>query len=206
MIEGTFIEGYLREMREVLVRIDRSDVEHAIDLLYATWLDHGTVYIMGNGGSASTASHFACDLAKCTVVEGAPRFRVIGLNDNVPLVSALTNECGFSDIFSEQLQPFLQAGDAIVAISVHGGSGADRAGPWSQNLLKAVLLAKERGARSVGFSGFDGGELARLCDACVVVPVHSTPHVESLHLALEHLVCAALIERIREHVAGSVSR
>ncbi len=161
---------------------------------------------MGNGGSASTASHFVCDLAKCTIVEGAPRFRVMGLNDNVALVSALTNDCGFSEIFTEQLQPFLQPGDAVVAISVHGGSGADRAGPWSQNLVGAVLLAKERGARTLGFSGFDGGALARLCDACVVVPAHSTPHVESLHLALEHLVCAALTERIREHVAGSVSR
>lgn len=201
-----FSERYFREMAEVIGHINCAEVARAIDLLHDTWLDRGTVYVMGNGGSASTASHFVCDLAKCTIVEGAPRFRVMGLNDNVPLVSALTNDCGFSEVFTEQLKPFLQPGDAVVAISVHGGAGADRAGPWSQNLLGAVRLAKECGARTIGFSGFDGGALMLFCDACVVVPAHSTPHVESLHLALEHLVCAALTERIREHVAGSVSR
>jgi D-sedoheptulose 7-phosphate isomerase len=202
----TFADRYLGEMCDVIERISREDVARVIDLLYDTWLDRGTVYIMGNGGSASTATHFVCDLAKCTIVEGAPRFKVMGLNDNVPLVSALTNDNGFQHIYSEQLEPFLAPGDAVVAISVHGGSGADKAGPWSQNLIRAVRLAKARGARTIGFSGFDGGALARLADVCVTIPVDSTPHVESLHLALEHLACGALTERIRENVASGVSR
>jgi len=130
----------------------------------------------------------------------------MGLNDNVPLVSALTNDQGFQDIYSEQLEPFLSRGDAVVAISVHGGSGSDKAGPWSQNLLRAVRLAKERGARTIGFSGFDGGVLLQVADACITIPVSSTPHVESLHLALEHLVCGALTEKIRESLASGVSR
>lgn len=206
-MEGSgFARTYFHEMCDVIRRIELDDVAKVIDLLYDTWLDRGTVYMMGNGGSASTATHFVCDLAKCTIVEGAHRFKVIGLNDNIPLVSALTNDNGFQHIFSEQLEPFLQRGDAVVAISVHGGSGSDKAGPWSQNLLRAVRLAKERGARTIGFSGFDGGVLREVADACVTIPVNSTPHVESLHLALEHLVCGALTERIRETVAGSVSR
>ena len=201
-----FATSYFREMSEVLGRINVIDVGRVIDLLYETWLDRGTVYIMGNGGSASTATHFVCDLAKCTIVEGAPRFKVIGLNDNVPLVSALTNDNGFQYIYSEQLDPFLSRGDAVIAISVHGGSGGDKAGPWSQNLLRAMQLAKERGARTIGFCGFDGGVLSKVADACVTIPIDSTPHVESLHLALEHLVCGALTERIRESLESSVSR
>ena len=201
-----FAQGYFREMSDVISRIKVGDVGRVIDLLYETWIDRGTVYIMGNGGSASTATHFVCDLAKCTIVEGAHRFKVLGLNDNIPLVSALTNDNGFQHIYSEQLEPFLSRGDAVVAISVHGGSGGDKAGPWSQNLLRALHLAKERGARTIGFSGFDGGALSRVADACVTIPVNSTPHVESLHLALEHLVCGALTERIRESLESSVSR
>jgi len=205
MSAQAYASNYLAEMRDVIRRIDVGAVARVVDLLHDTWLERGTIFIMGNGGSASTATHFVCDLAKCTIVEGAPRFRVIGLNDNVPLVSALTNDNGFQHVYSEQLEPFLAKGDAVIAISVHGGSGADKAGPWSQNLLRAVQLAKERGARTIGFSGFDGGALATTCDACVTVPVKSTPHVESLHLALEHLVCGALTERIRTHVESGVS-
>ncbi len=201
-----YARTYFREMADVVNRIDCGDVANVIDLLYDTWLDRGTVFIMGNGGSASTATHFVCDLAKCTIVEGAPRFKVLGLNDNIPLNSALPNDNGFQHVFSEQLEPFVGKGDAVVAISVHGGKGADKAGPWSQNLMRAIYLAKERGARTIGFSGFDGGHLREIADACVTIPVDSTPHVESLHLALEHLVCGALTERIRESVESSVSR
>ena len=206
MSDQEYARRYFSEMCDVIRRIDVKDVARVTDLLYDTWLDRGTVFIMGNGGSASTATHFVCDLAKCTIVDGAPRFKVIGLNDNVPLNSALTNDNGFQHIFSEQMEPFLGKGDAIVAISVHGGKGSDKAGPWSQNLIRAVALAKERGARTIGFSGFNGGLLREMADACVTIPVNSTPHVESLHLALEHLVCGALTERIRETVASSVSR
>jgi len=201
-----YAREYLNEMSGVIGRINTDDVAKIIDLLYQTWLDRGTVFIMGNGGSASTASHFACDLAKCTIIEGAHRFKVFGLNDNVPLVSALINDNGFEEVYSEQLDPFVSKGDAVVAISVHGGTGGDKAGPWSQNLLRGLNLAKQRGARTIGFSGFDGGVLSRIADACVTIPIDSTPHVESLHLALEHLVCGALTERIRDSVASSISR
>lgn len=206
MTGSAFARRYFAEMSDVIARIDCNQVTRVIDLLHDTWLERGTVYVMGNGGSASTATHFVCDLAKCTVVDGAPRFRVIGLNDNVPLVSALTNDLGFGSIFTEQLEPFLERRDAVIAISVHGGTGSDQAGPWSQNLIRAMQLATERGARTIGFSGFDGGTLARIADACVTVPVASTPHVESLHVAVAHLVCSALRERIGESVASSVSR
>ena len=160
------------------------------------WQRGGTVFIAGNGGSASTASHFACDLAKWTVSEGKARFRVMALTDNMPLFSALMNDEGPASVYAEQLVPFVGPGDVLILISVHGGSGAGNAGSWSQNLLRALQVARDKGARTLGLSGFDGGALKQLADVCVVVPVDSTPQVESFHLALEHLICDCLRLRI----------
>jgi D-sedoheptulose 7-phosphate isomerase len=155
---------------------------------------------MGNGGSASTATHLACDLAKYTIVDEKPRFKVIGLTDNIPLVSAWTNDSGFGSIFVEQVRPWLAAGDVLIGISVHGGSGSGQAGPWSQNLAQAMALARERGARTIGLSGFTGGALKEMADVCIVVPIDEeplgTPLVESWHVAVHHLLCYTLRQRI----------
>ena len=152
---------------------------------------------MGNGGSASTATHFACDLSKVTLSAGKPRMRAISLCDNPALLSALTNDEGFEHIFSEQLRSLMRSGDVLIGISVHGGSGADKAGLWSQNLLRAMRVAKEEfQAVLIGFSGFDGGAFREIADVCLTVPFPSTPHVESFHLVLEHLITFCLREKI----------
>ena len=130
---------------------------------------------------------------------GKERFKVIGLNDNIPLMSALINDNGFDNLFSEQLINLFEVGDVLIAISVHGGSGADKAGLWSQNLLKAMKVAKEKRGKTIGFSGFDGGAMKEIADICVVVPFNSTPHVESFHLAFEHLICACLKEKMEKY-------
>jgi D-sedoheptulose 7-phosphate isomerase len=193
-----FIQGFLEEFSAVAQTISTSDIAQTIEILFETWKSGNKVFIIGNGGSASTASHFACDLAKGTSVPGKQRFKAISLTDNVPLVSALTNDEGFGSIFVEQLKNLLESGDVVIAISVHGGSGEDKAGPWSQNLLAAVQYAKERSARTIGLSGYDGGALKKVADVCIVVPAESTPYVESWHAALEHLICSCLRRRI-EH-------
>jgi D-sedoheptulose 7-phosphate isomerase len=193
-----FISGYLAEMKAVTEKISPEDIDKVVELLYQAWQKDRRVFICGNGGSAGTATHFACDLAKTTIIDSKKRFKSICLNDNIPLMSALVNDNGFDNLYYEQLQNLYQPGDILICISVHGGAGKDRAGMWSQNLLKAMKYVADNDGKTVGFSGFDGGPMKEIADACVVVPVDSTPQVESFHLALEHLICACLRQKIME--------
>jgi D-sedoheptulose 7-phosphate isomerase len=198
----TVTERYLGRLAELASGLSRAAIRQAVDILYDAWRREATVFTMGNGGSASTATHLAADLSKFAMVPGKRRLKAIALVDNIPLVSAWTNDSGFESIFAEQLEAWLKEGDVLIAISVHGGSGEGEAGPWSQNLLRAVALGKERKARVIGLSGFDGGALREMADVCIVVPVDSeplgTPLVESLHVAVHHLLCLALKLRIAE--------
>ena len=191
-----FVGEYLDGVQDVVEKISRSDIEATIDVLYEAWREDKAVYIIGNGGSASTSSHFAADLNKYVSDDAPHRFRAFALVDNIPLMSALTNDNGWSDVYSYQLESFMKEGDVLIGISVHGGSGEDKAGPWSQNLLKAVKVAKEKKGKVVGLVGFDGGMLRKLADASIVVPADSTPQVEGFHLVLEHLIASRLKEAI----------
>ncbi len=191
-----YIESYLSDMKRVIETISVEDINRVIELLFSAWKSGNQVFICGNGGSASTATHFACDLSKTTIVEGKRRFRVNCLNDNIPLMTALINDEGFDNLFVEQLKNIFQKGDVLICISVHGGVGKDKAELWSQNLVKAMRYAKEMEGYTIGFSGFDGGVMKEMADACIVVPINSTPQVESFHLALEHLICGCLRQKI----------
>jgi D-sedoheptulose 7-phosphate isomerase len=196
MTNRDFIQDYLSEVRRVAEAISVVDIDRAIELLFEAWGNGSQVFTCGNGGSASTATHFACDLSKTTIVDGRKRLNAYCLNDNIPLMSALINDEGFDNLFYEQLKAKFRKGDVLICISVHGGAGQDQAGLWSQNLLKAMSYARDNGGRTIGLSGFDGGPMKKIADACVVVPIESTPQVESFHLALEHLICACLRRKI----------
>lgn len=191
-----FIQKYLAETRSITELISVAAVDAAVELLFDAWKNGNHVYTCGNGGSASTATHFACDLVKTTAVAGKLGLKAECLNDNIPLVLALINDDGFENLFSEQLKTKAEKGDILICMSVHGGSGRDKAGLWSQNLLKAMNYIREIGGKTIGLSGFDGGALKEAADVSIVVPVNSTPQVESFHLILEHLICSCLSERI----------
>jgi D-sedoheptulose 7-phosphate isomerase len=198
-----FIRNYLSDMKKVAEDISVDDINRVVALLFDAYKRGSQVFVCGNGGSASTATHFACDLAKATIVEGKRRFKAYCLNDNIPLLSALINDEGFDNLFYEQLKNLFQEGDVLICISVHGGAGKDKAGLWSQNLLKAMKYAQDVKGKTIGFSGFDGGPMKEIADACIVVPIDSTPHVESFHLALEHLICSSLRRKIKDE--GNIS-
>ena len=185
-------DEYLSESQDILRKLDRGSIDKAIQILFEAWKNDSQVFVAGNGGSASTSTHFACDLNKWVSDDAERKFRAFALVDNIPLMSALTNDNGWGEVYVEQLRNFFRKGDVLVAISVHGGSGSDKAGPWSQNLLKAVKYAKDHGGKVVGLAGFDGGVLRTAADACVIVPAESTPHVEGMHLVLTHLMSEQL--------------
>ena len=189
----SFIGEFLGAVRSSCEKISTDSIESAVDKLYSAWKGGKKALIIGNGGSASTATHLACDLAKNV---GSPGLRALSLNDNIPLISALTNDNGFDNVFSEQLNVWLEKGDVLVVISVHGGSGRDKAGAWSQNLIKAIAVAKSRGATTIGITGFDGGLMKDLVDVWINVPCNNTFQVEALHVVVHHALCGSLKERI----------
>jgi len=195
---ASFIRDFLEEIKRIVETISKSDIDAFINALYNAWKEGRKVFIAGNGGSASTATHFASDLAKFASVEGKPRFKAYSLVDNTPLITALTNDLGWSEVYVEQLKNMMSPGDIFIAISVHGGSGMDKAGVWSQNLLKAAKYVKENGGKILSLVGFDGGVLRQISDVSILVPVNSTPHVEGFHLVLTHLICARLKELIAQ--------
>jgi len=137
------------------------------------------IYIMGNGGSASTASHMSSDMNKGAMVEGKPRFKAISLADNIPVMLAWGNDSSYEDIFVEQLKNFLKEGDIVIGIS---GSGN------SKNVLKAIDYANKNGAKTIGFTGFEGGKLKELAQIDLVVPNHLMQQIEDIHLLIEHAI------------------
>ncbi len=195
----SFVKYYLLELESMAKRVSQAEINDSIKLLVETWKSGHQVFVAGNGGSATTAMHLTCDLSKLTTVEGKPRIRAICLNDCAPLISALTNDLGWDEIYIEQLRNLMQKGDLLVVISVHGASGIDKAGLWSQNLLKAAKFAHDNGGRVLALTGFDGGILKQVADISIVVPANSTPQVEGFHLCLTHLLCVG----VRETIANS---
>jgi len=204
-LQQKVVGEFLNKVVDITTQLPQPEIQKAIDTLFTTWTKGRIVYAIGNGGSASTASHFACDLAKCTIVPNKPPFKVLSLCDNMALFSAWTNDFGFGSVFTGQMKPWLQEGDTLIVYSVHGGSGDGDAGPWSQNLVKAVQLAKEKGAKVIGFTGFSGGAVAKLADVSIVVPINQEPLgtgvVESFHVVLHHLLCVALRQKMEAYNA-----
>ena len=198
------VDTFLRGVEQICTDISREDINKLVEELYQAWERRSQIFLIGNGGSNASASHFAADLNNCTAkIEGVHPFRALCLGDNLTRVSALTNDEGWGRVYIAQLENFYQEGDVVLGISVHGGSGADRAGVWSQNLLSALQYAKDLGGRALGFTGFDGGAMKELCHVCINVPYNTTPHVEGFHSILTHLVSSELTRRIAQETNGS---
>lgn len=180
------VRDYIAGLENTLHQLPEELIMDVVELLHAARQEGRHIFIMGNGGSASTASHMVCDLAKNTRCEALPNFKVIGLSDNMPIFSALANDEGYDQVFAQQLASFVRPNDIVIAISASGNS---------PNVVKAVELALERGARTIGMTGFDGGRVGKLVNINLHVPSLCIEHVEDAHLILEHLICKSLREK-----------
>ena len=186
---GEFVLDYFTRLRDLVERIPVGRIEAVGDILYLAYRHDKQLFIVGNGGSAATASHMAADLAKNTIAPTRPRFRVMSLNDNIPLVTALANDLGYDRVFSEQLVNLVRPGDVLLVIS---GSGN------SPNVVHALRYARERGATTVAFLGIDGGQALALADEYVLVPDNDYGRIEDVHLILNHALTAYFRRRLDE--------
>jgi D-sedoheptulose 7-phosphate isomerase len=179
---------YFEELQGVVASICRDGLDQIADVVMEVYESGGTVFTFGNGGSAALASHFACDLGKGTAYcNGGKRLRVLALTDNLSILTAWANDASYEAVFSEQLKNFARPQDLAFAIS---GSGNSR------NVLNALRVARDLGARTVGISGFQGGQMKALCDVCVVVPSDNMQIIEDLHLAMAHSIFRVVYSRI----------
>jgi D-sedoheptulose 7-phosphate isomerase len=184
-VRDAFARGYLEEVASSVAKLPLADIAAFASAVERAYRDDRQVFVIGNGGSASTASHMACDLAKniypARALDGIRRFRVLSLTDNVALITALANDCGYDRVFAEQLSYYLRPGDLVVAISASGNS---------PNVLEALAAARAAGARTAALLGFGGGRARDLADVAVVIDSGDYGHVEDAHLVVNHLVTA----------------
>ncbi|MFC1679952.1 SIS domain-containing protein [Elusimicrobiota bacterium] len=176
-----FARGYLDYLCKLLKDLDADSVGRVAEELARARREERQVFIIGNGGSAATAMHMVNDLSLGCPPEDGKRFRAVSLTDNISVLTALANDCGYDKVFTIQLENGLKAGDVAVLISASGNS---------PNVTAAAELAKRKGAATVGFVGFDGGDLARVCDIVVHVrtPQDEYGPVEDIHMVLDHLL------------------
>ena len=168
-------------------------IAQAIPVLIKARNEGRTLYFFGNGGSASTASHMAQDLAKLTISEGRKRFRTHSLTDHMSVILAWANDSNFAEIYAEQIKSHGQPGDVAIGIS---GSGN------SPNVLRGLEEARRLGMSTIGFIGTGGGKMRALCDVPVIVPSNNMQHIEDVHHLMLHLICSYL----RDEAPGPVGR
>jgi D-sedoheptulose 7-phosphate isomerase len=181
-----FTDGYYRRLTEILGQVDKTSIQKVIEVIEKAIFDHKAIFLIANGGSAAVASHLVNDLVPNSLVSDKPGIRAFSLTDNVASVTAIANDSGYENIFSYQLEAYMQEGDIVVAMSVSGNS---------ENVLRGVKYAKQHGGYAIGWTGFDGGRLAKLCDLNINIPTTRDEYgpVEDIFTILGHMVSNYLI-------------
>lgn len=185
--------SYLTHLKETIDELPLDQAARAADILFGAYQAGRTVFLFGNGGSAALASHMATDLGKGTHQPGpawmdsVKRLKALSVTDNVPLLTAWGNDTAYDGVFASQMENFIEAGDVALAIS---GSGN------SPNVLRALELARRKGATTVGLGGFAGGKMKALLDCPVIVPSDNMQRIEDAHVILAHMIFLDLKRRI----------
>ncbi len=188
------INSYFTDLEHMLRDISLAHLQEILTLLENAYRDGHRIFIMGNGGSAATASHFALDLAKNTIRAGAPRLKAISLTDHVPLITAWSNDTAYEHIFEEQLANMIESGDVVIGISTSGNSS---------NVINALNLAKKSRAFTVGLLGAEGGLTKRIVDAYVLAPGQNIEQEEDAHMILAHIITRHMREVVRSYAQKS---
>jgi D-sedoheptulose 7-phosphate isomerase len=188
-------QSYFNCVSQTIEKLPLMVIERVSEMLLAAYERRRTVFLFGNGGSAALASHFACDLGKGTVNGSRKRFQVVALTDNVPVITAWANDSNYEDIFSEQLLNLARSQDVAFAIS---GSGN------SPNVLKALNTARQEEMFTIGLTGFAGGKMKELCDACIIIPSENMQVIEDLHLCVAHSLFTSLRSKFAQHVSSDL--
>jgi D-sedoheptulose 7-phosphate isomerase len=183
---------YFSEIEQMLQNISLQHLQKVLHLLEQAYFGGQRIFIMGNGGSAATASHFALDLTKNTIAPGAPRLKAISLTDHVPLITAWSNDTAYEHIFAEQLASMVEAGDVVIGISASGNS---------PNVINALYLAKQLGASTIGLLGAKGGKMKGIVDAYVLAPGQNIEQEEDAHMILAHIITRHMRQVVREYAA-----
>ncbi len=183
-----YTKEYLAEIRKILDSIEEdlvNKVDKLASILTKARESKKTIFTMGNGGSATTASHIAQDIAKCTIAEGLPRFKAIALTDSISSILAWANDASYEEIFIEQLKNLMEPGDVVIGIS---GSGN------SMNVIKAIEYANNNGGLTIGLSGYDGGKLLKCAQENIHIPSSHMQRVEDIHLLIGHILISLIKE------------
>lgn len=191
------VEQYFHHLARLMADAPYREIDEIITVLLRAFEEERTVFVFGNGGSASSASHMVSDMNKgLGNATREKRMKVMSLTDNVPLLTACANDQGYHTVFSEQLKNFIQPGDVALAISCSGDSA---------NVLLALTTARQAGAFTVGLSGFAGGAMKDLCDVCAIVPSENMQMIEDVHHAVLHAMFTVLRERIGARYAPAMA-
>lgn len=182
-----FATRYLDELRQVLNRFDYASFENVVEAILDAYEKEKHIFVMGNGGSGATASHFTCDINKGCCMDLGKKFKMICLNDNIPTLLAFANDVSYDVVFEEQLKNFFKPGDLVIAFS---GSGN------SENVVRAVTYAGSNGGRTIALCGFSGGRLSGLADIAYIVDSRDMQKIEDVHLILVHMIMQAVYKAL----------
>lgn len=196
-------ETYIADLKRIIDQFPIDNAACAAEILFRAYQTDHTVFLFGNGGSAALASHMAADLGKCTHFPGpewmAPtrRLKALSVTDNTPMLTAWANDTTYDNVFAGQMENFIQKADVAFGIS---GSGN------SPTILRALELARRKGATTVGLVGCGGGKMHALLDCAILVPCHNMQQVEDAHVILSHLIFLDLKRRIESEAGALLHR
>ena len=182
---NNFSFEYINGLKDVLDAFPHEDFERLISAMMDAYDQENQIFVMGNGGSGSTASHWVCDINKGCCLHLDKKFKMMSLNDNIATMLAYANDLSYEDVFAEQLKNFFEPGDMVIGISGSGNSG---------NVLKAIEYANENDGKTVGLCGYSGGKLYHMVDIPILVKIDDMQKVEDVHMIVVHMTMQRIME------------